>query len=651
MIGEHYRDDVLTGLATDPAPKVMPKAPKFSAWSAVPRGILSAVAEGAGAMSFELQRDDRPESDLLRQERESFQARYGNKSMAEVMYGASTAIRPDPQTASVAESLLFDASRVITKGVGYVGAAGPVAGAVALAGDETLAQADQLQRQGIDRSTALKAGAVQGALTAVGVALPMAGTTLARTAGLYVAGGPGGFMAQQALTREILSADYPKVAEQFDPFDPVGLAVSSLVPLPFAAWGLRNAKTAKAEAFRAGPVPSEPTPMAAAVADAYRPTPEHADAARVMLLSEQRAAANLADPADIVAAGRHSDALARAEDQIAAGERVQVADLSPMITPEQRAQNFAAWFGDSKVVDESGQPLVVYHGTDGNFDSFSAGAKSYTQNEGYYGKGFYFTAMPSKASGYATDVIGGVETPRPYGNVLPVYVSLRNPLEVTGRSFRDIAKWPEWTPQERRDIVAGGGVLTGEVSGKRIREIAEKRGYDGVIAGYGSEVVAFRPEQIKSAIGNSGRFDPNSASLTDSPFDTWAAQITAAVDQMRATMAAEQPTPARAATEAPTTAAPDATPPAAAPDAPAAPKPADGSDAVAPDPQATSADAARLTSIAAEFPDLQVRMDGMDSPMPLSEFLARAKAEADEIEADAPLMQVAAECALLNGPR
>jgi hypothetical protein len=44
-----------------------------------------------------------------------------------------------------------------------------------------------------------------------------------------------------------------------------------------------------------------------------------------------------------------------------------------------------------------------------------------------------------------------------------------------------------------------------------------------------------------------------------------------------------------------------------------------------------------------------VRMDGDEKALPMSEFLARAKAEADELAADAPLMQVAAECALLNG--
>ncbi|MGB2166377.1 MAG: hypothetical protein ACPH3M_04015, partial [Candidatus Puniceispirillales bacterium] len=42
---------------------------------------------------------------------------------------------------------------------------------------------------------------------------------------------------------------------------------------------------------------------------------------------------------------------------------------------------FKKWFGKSKVVDENGKPLVVYHGTDRNFDSFDTNAEgSYQSN-------------------------------------------------------------------------------------------------------------------------------------------------------------------------------------------------------------------------------------------------------------------------------
>lgn len=57
----------------------------------------------------------------------------------------------------------------------------------------------------------------------------------------------------------------------------------------------------------------------------------------------------------------------------------------------------------------------------------------------------------------------------------------------------------------------------------------------------------------------------------------------------------------------------------------------------------------RMVMAQEKFPALEVMLDGMEKPMPAAEFLAAIKAEADDLAANAPLMQVAAKCALLNG--
>lgn len=57
----------------------------------------------------------------------------------------------------------------------------------------------------------------------------------------------------------------------------------------------------------------------------------------------------------------------------------------------------------------------------------------------------------------------------------------------------------------------------------------------------------------------------------------------------------------------------------------------------------------RVDQVLRDMPDLRVQMDGMDSPMAAADYLAMVKAEADEMAADAPLMQLAAECALMHG--
>jgi hypothetical protein len=93
-------------------------------------------------------------------------------------------------------------------------------------------------------------------------------------------------MAQQAATSAILErAGYAKIAEQFDPLDPMGLAMSALIPLPFAGYGaMRNIRAAKA--LKAGEVP----PVAPVAPEAPTVPREAVDAAMVHNLTLQRQA-------------------------------------------------------------------------------------------------------------------------------------------------------------------------------------------------------------------------------------------------------------------------------------------------------------------------------------------------------------------------
>lgn len=59
---------------------------------------------------------------------------------------------------------------------------------------------------------------------------------------------------------------------------------------------------------------------------------------------------------------------------------------------------FERWFGDSKVVDENGRPLVVYHGTLQEFDAFDPSARS---GRSFARSGLYFTDNPEIAASYA----------------------------------------------------------------------------------------------------------------------------------------------------------------------------------------------------------------------------------------------------------
>lgn len=174
----------------------------------------------------------------------------------------------------------------------------------------------------------------------------------------------------------------------------------------------------------------------------------------------------------------------------------------------------------SKVVDENGDPLVVYRGD--RFDDFDTFDRSKT-NE----KGFFFTPDQEIASVYAQG-----KEPRSF------YLKADNLLDLTQDTLENrkwITKWAEsfddWTDRQTgeemdaADVLFGGGMFDfeGDWSQERWRDLqatAEYEGYDGVILpdwdngkGVFPSYVVFAPNQIKSAIGNSGAFDPNESSI------------------------------------------------------------------------------------------------------------------------------------------
>ena len=63
--------------------------------------------------------------------------------------------------------------------------------------------------------------------------------------------------------------------------------------------------------------------------------------------------------------------------------------------------NFWKWFGDSKIVDTKGKPLVLYHGTNNKFNTFDINQIGKgSGNYGHYGYGFYFSYDIREANNY-----------------------------------------------------------------------------------------------------------------------------------------------------------------------------------------------------------------------------------------------------------
>jgi hypothetical protein len=207
--------------------------------------------------------------------------------------------------------------------------------------------------------------------------------------------------------------------------------------------------------------------------------------------------------------------------------------------------NFKKWFGNSKVVDAQGKPLVVYHGTNQPIDKFDSTRRGASTANSTARKGFFFTSDKDESSDYAdmaaSRVIANIkdhekktamllkqleqaEKVRNWdlvdkltnelenheinatregeigANVLPVYLSIQNPKIVN----------------------VNGEFNIGQVSGAI--DAAKKEGNDGVILIdikdspkgniRSTHYVVFKPTQIKSAIGNNGEFNPKSPYLT-----------------------------------------------------------------------------------------------------------------------------------------
>lgn len=237
---------------------------------------------------------------------------------------------PDPVTSTTASTILLDGARILTK-AGVYTLAGGLPGAVVGTGvDEAATGYNELRAKGVDPTTAAKAGAVRGAAIAAGVALPVAGRTLAQTAGLVAVGGPGLFVAEQATTRAILeAAEYPALARQYDPTDPVGLGVSLLVPGAVGAAVHRSrAKAGAGAAPSVTPEPVQPPPLT----ELLRSMPELQDAALAAHRSHVVDAHLLADPADLSARKSHAAAMEAAAKAMDEGLPVSVAavELDPV---------------------------------------------------------------------------------------------------------------------------------------------------------------------------------------------------------------------------------------------------------------------------------------------------------------------------------
>ena len=155
---------------------------------------------------------------------------------------------------------------------------------------------------------------------------------------------------------------------------------------------------------------------------------------------------------------------------------------------------FVAWFSGSKVVDKQGNPLRVYHGTFADIHSFKSRGVARQFGNAQRLLGYFFTPDAAYASQYADKGSWGQDG----GNVVPVYLSIKN---------------PKVEPIDTINAIEDGW------SDRRTRNWRNKlieAGHDGILFTNGrgmDEWVAFTNRQMKSAVGNKGTYDSENAKL------------------------------------------------------------------------------------------------------------------------------------------
>ncbi len=220
-------------------------------------------------------------------------------------------------------------------------------------------------------------------------------------------------------------------------------------------------------------------------------------------------------------------ALPEAPFAIAAYEEGE--DIRFALAPPEDSKEFKAWFGDSKVVDADGKPLVVYHGT----------LSEFTEPRQY----FWASVDPELSNMYSAARAGEEGTPKERRRSMPVYLSIRNPFNANRLdNYETPTSWVEELIRQAEPTASVATTLRGhgktlerlmriEEAGPSLakhsfwmnasysfgnegaelaRSLVGIAGFDGVVMferghrTYG----ALNPTQVKSATGNVGTYDP-----------------------------------------------------------------------------------------------------------------------------------------------
>lgn len=512
---------------------------------------------------------------------------------------------PDPGSTGAASMIVHEVGRFVGKAAAYSALGGVPAAVAGMTLDEGINEAQRRMDEGVDAATAAKLGVTKGIASGIAVAFPVAGKTLAQTLGLAAAGGPGAYIAEQATAREILrAADYDKLSADIDPFDPMGLGVSFLGSFLFGA----GAHLARGRRAAAGKVePGQPAADAPARVDAQPELApvvrqEHVDAAHVTELQAHRDSTALR--VDLESSAAHARALDEATTQLATGQRVNVAEVAPVEAARMVEEVVPALARvEAAVRDAQVEPprVVMDKPIEGTINFIIQDRSGEAIGSG--------SAHETETKVRIRNIGIDVQEARGQGLGIEAY-----------------EHWIRYALDAGKQFVSDQEVSP---AAQRVYEALERRGYtiernpkakleeDGTLhtRGWGIYRVTAAPARAEPA--------PSPVHAESAP--------SAGVDAPTLAAAAEPAAGAKPAADSQPAAEGSGTVTEGAP-----PEVADYA----------TREVARLEQA---DPNMLVMLEGMDAPRPMSEVLAQIRAEAAQEIADAPLLKVAAECALRGG--
>ena len=169
-------------------------------------------------------------------------------------------------------------------------------------------------------------------------------------------------------------------------------------------------------------------------------------------------------------------------------------------TPEQfvqqNSENFKKAFGDSKLVNDDGSPIVHYHGSPKKFDIFDEFKFGTGNDDGLYGKGIYTSPDKYVARSYSYENMFDPNAKQ--GEIYELYVNSKNPGYVYKNNERVMPSGMA------RDF------------NRNTNNNIDKFNYDLLDVkkpgGHHEVVIPFKSNP-KSAVGNNGMFDMTNSNI------------------------------------------------------------------------------------------------------------------------------------------